>query len=103
MSDVKNFGKVKSENTQLIAANAKLKEQVLINLITKLKVYECPIVLCGHYAVNPEIVKLADYFLYIQNNDLLYNTDYNEYGVHSDRWTDLGSYKVINKQICLKA
>jgi rod shape-determining protein MreC len=31
ISDVKNFGKIKSENTELITANAKLKEQVILN------------------------------------------------------------------------
>ena len=73
------------------------KENVLKQLLNRLKNYGCPIILCGHYAVNPEIVKLADYFLYIKDNDLLYNKDFAEYGINSDRWTDLGNYKVINK------
>lgn len=77
--------------------DTKEKENVLIELLNKLKTYQCPIILCGHYAVNPEIVKLADYFLYIKDNDLLMNEDFAKYGVHSDRWTDMGNYKIINK------
>ena len=73
------------------------KENVLKELLTRLKVYNCPIILCGHYPVNPEIQKLADYFIYDSNNDILLEKDYLEYGVNSDRWTDLGNYKIINK------
>jgi autotransporter strand-loop-strand O-heptosyltransferase len=73
------------------------KENVLKELLTRLKVYNCPIILCGHYPVNPEIQKLADYFIYDSNNDILLEKDYLEYGVNSDRWTDLGDYKIINK------
>jgi autotransporter strand-loop-strand O-heptosyltransferase len=77
--------------------NNKDKENVLKELLTRLKVYNCPIILCGHYPVNPEIQKLADYFIYDSNNDILLEKDYLEYGVNSDRWTDLGDYKIINK------
>jgi len=73
------------------------KENVLIELLNKLQTYGCPIILCGHYAVNPEIVKLADYFLYIKDNDLLMNEDFGKYGVNSDRWTDMGNYRITNK------
>jgi autotransporter strand-loop-strand O-heptosyltransferase len=73
------------------------KENVLKELLTRLKVYNCPIILCGHYPVNSEIQKLADYFIYDSNNDILLEKDYLEYGVNSDRWTDLGDYKIINK------
>ena len=77
--------------------DTKEKQDVLKQLLNNLRVYGCPIILCGHYAVNPDIIKMADYFLYIKDNDLLYEKDFNEYGVNSDRWTDMGSYKVINK------
>ena len=73
------------------------KENVLKELLKRLRVYNCPIILCGHYPVNPEIQKLADYFIYDSNNDILLEKDYIEYGVNSDRWTDLGNYKIINK------
>ena len=77
--------------------DTKEKENILKQLLLKLKVYGCPIVLCGHYPVNPEIAKLSDYFLFIQDNDLLLEKDYEEYGVNSDRWTDMGGIKIINK------
>ena len=77
--------------------DTKEKEQVLKQLLNKLKNYGCPIVLCGHYAVNPEIVKLADYFLYIKDNDILLEKDFVEYGVNSERWTDMGTYRLTNK------
>jgi autotransporter strand-loop-strand O-heptosyltransferase len=73
------------------------KENVLKELLRRLRVYNCPIILCGHYAVSPEIQKLADYFIYDSNNDILLEKNYDEYGVNSDRWTDLGNYKIINK------
>lgn len=73
------------------------KENVLKELLKRLRVYNCPIILCGHYAVSPEIQKLADYFIYDSNNDILLEKDFVSYDVHSDRWTDLGDYKIINK------
>jgi autotransporter strand-loop-strand O-heptosyltransferase len=74
------------------------KEKVLIQLINKLKVYNCPILLCGHYPIKPEIVEMADYFLYTNDNDLLLNKDFEKFGVKSDRWTNLGSYIIVNKR-----
>ena len=73
------------------------KENVLRKLLTSLKVYNCPIILCGHYPVNPDIQKLADYYIYDSNNDVLLEKDFEEYGVNSDRWTDMGNYKITNK------
>jgi autotransporter strand-loop-strand O-heptosyltransferase len=73
------------------------KENVLKKLLTSLKVYNCPIILCGHYPVSPEIQVLADYYLYDGNNDILLEKDFAEYGINSDRWTDMGTYKLTNK------
>lgn len=73
------------------------KENVLKKLLTSLKVYNCPIILCGHYPVTPDIQKLADYYIYDSNNDILLEKDFEEYGVNSDRWTDMGNYKITNK------
>jgi autotransporter strand-loop-strand O-heptosyltransferase len=73
------------------------KENVLKKLLISLKVYNCPIILCGHYAVSPEIQVLADYYLYDGNNDILLEKDFAEYGINSDRWTDMGTYKITNK------
>ena len=75
----------------------KEKENVLKKLLTSLKVYNCPIILCGHYPVSPEIQVLADYYLYDGNNDILLEKDFEEYGINSDRWTDMGTYKITNK------
>ena len=77
--------------------NTKEKENTLIKLIKKVKVYGAPIILCGHYAVSPEIQVLADYYLYDSNNDILLEKDFETYGINSDRWTDMGSYKITNK------
>ena len=73
------------------------KENVLKKLLISLKVYNCPIILCGHYAVSPEIQVLADYYLYDSNNDILLEKDFETYGINSDRWTDMGTYKLTNK------
>ena len=77
--------------------NTKEKENTLIKLIKKVKVYGAPIILCGHYPINPEVQKLVDYYIYDSNNDILLEKDFKEYGVNSDRWTDMGSYKITNK------
>jgi autotransporter strand-loop-strand O-heptosyltransferase len=73
------------------------KERTLIELINKIKTYNVPIILCGHYSVKPEIQKMVDYFIYDKNNDILLEKDFNEYGVVSDRWTIMNNYKVFNK------
>ena len=35
--------------------------------------------------------------LFRSNNDILLEKEYSNYGINSDRWTDMGNYKVINK------
>ena len=77
--------------------DTKDKENVLKELLRKLKVYNCPIILCGHYPVNSDIQKEVDYFIYDGNNDILLQKDFYDYNVHSDRWTDMGNYKLVNK------
>lgn len=115
----KNYDEIKNENVQIeqYVSNVEVKytqftedvfvidswpntiekEKVLVELINKVKVYGCPIILAGHYPVKPEIQKLVDYYIYDGNNDVLLEKDFSEYGVHSDRWTDLHSYVVTNK------
>ena len=73
------------------------KENVLLQLIKKVKVFGCPIILCGHYPIKPEIQKLVDYYIYDSNNDILLEKDFEEYGINSDRWTSFTNYKIINK------
>lgn len=75
----------------------KEKEETLINLINRVKTYNVPILLCGHYPVNPEIQKMVDYYIYDGKNDILLEKDFSEYQVASDRWTIMGDYKVFNK------
>ena len=73
------------------------KENDLISLIKILKEFNIPILLTGHYAVKPEIQKMVDYYLFDKNNDLLMESEFEQYGVNSGRWTDMGSWKVENK------
>jgi hypothetical protein len=77
--------------------DTKEKEDTLINLINRVKVFNVPIILCGHYPVKPEIQKMVDYCIYDKNNDILLEKDFNEYEVVSDRWTIMNDYKVFNK------
>ena len=73
------------------------KENTLIKLLNGLKVYNAPIILCGHYPVKPEIQKLVDYYLYDANNDILLEKDFEAYGVNSDRWSSMGDITITNK------
>jgi autotransporter strand-loop-strand O-heptosyltransferase len=75
----------------------KEKEEVLINLIERLKTYNIPIILCGHYTVSPHIQEMVDYYLYDKNNDIINLNEFEEYGVNSDRWTETNDYKIVNK------
>ena len=73
------------------------KENDLISLIKILKEFNIPILLTGHYAMKPEIQKMVDYYLFDKNNDLLKEHEFEQYGVNSGRWTDMGTWKVENK------
>jgi autotransporter strand-loop-strand O-heptosyltransferase len=73
------------------------KENDLISLIKILKEFNIPILLTGHYAVKPEIQKMVDYYLFDKNNDLLMESEFEQYGVNSGRWTDMGLWKAENK------
>jgi autotransporter strand-loop-strand O-heptosyltransferase len=73
------------------------KENDLIGLIKILKEFNIPILLTGHYPIKPEIQKMVDYYLFDKNNDLLKESEFEEYGVASGRWTDMGNWKIENK------
>ncbi len=73
------------------------KENTLIELIKRVKVFNAPIILATHYPVKIEIQKLVDYYIYDSNNDILLEKDFNEYGVNSDRWSNMGGYQITNK------
>ena len=75
--------------------DTKEKENTLINLINRVKVFNVPIILCGHYAVKPEIQKMVDYYLFDKNNDLLMEHEFEAYGVSSGRWTSIGNWELI--------
>ena len=51
----------------------------------------------GHYAVKPNIQKMVDYYLFDKNNDLLMESEFDEYGVASGRWTEMPDWIVDNK------
>ena len=72
------------------------KEQDLINLINRIKIYEIPILLTGHYPIKPEIQKMVDYYQYDKNNPLLTNNEFQDFGINSVRWTDIGSFRIEN-------
>jgi autotransporter strand-loop-strand O-heptosyltransferase len=76
--------------------DSKSKENNLINLIKSLKVFKSTILLTGHYPVKPEIQKMVDYYLFDKNNPLLVKNEFNEYGVNSVRWTEMGDVRVEN-------
>jgi autotransporter strand-loop-strand O-heptosyltransferase len=73
------------------------KEKTLLDLIDRIKVFNVPIILCGHYPVNPKIQDKVDYFIFDKNNDVLHEKDFEEYGVFSDRWTQLNNCKITNR------
>lgn len=77
--------------------NTRDKQDTLINLINRLKEYNIPIILAGHYPVALHIQQMVDYYLYDKKNDLLYSHEFEKYGIDSDRWSETHEYKIINK------
>lgn len=77
--------------------NTRKKEETLIKLILKLKEYNIPIILAGHYPITPYIQELVDYYIFDKKNDLIGVYEFDKYGVNSDRWSETSEYKVINK------
>jgi autotransporter strand-loop-strand O-heptosyltransferase len=70
------------------------KENDLISLIKKLREFEIPILLTGHYPVRAEIQKMVDYYLFDKDNPLLLNSEFASHDVASCRWTEMGDWKV---------
>lgn len=73
-----------------------IKELNLINLINRLKEFNAPILLTGHYPVKPEIQKMADFYLYDKNNPLLTSDEFAKYKINSVRWTQVGDTRIEN-------
>jgi autotransporter strand-loop-strand O-heptosyltransferase len=72
------------------------KEKNLINLIERLKMYDIPILVTGHYPIKPEIQQMVDFYLFDKNNPLLMRDEFQKYGVNSVRWTDMGDFRIEN-------
>jgi autotransporter strand-loop-strand O-heptosyltransferase len=73
------------------------KENDLIGLIKILREFNIPILLTGHYAIKPEIQSMVDYYLFDRDNPLLMESEFEQYGVNSGRWTDMGNWRTENK------
>ena len=74
------------------------KRNNLINLINRLRIYNIPIVLTGHYAVDGDIQRLVDFYLFDRNNPLLLREEFKEYGVNSTRWSDMTNCRIENQR-----
>lgn len=72
------------------------KENDLISLIKRLKEFDVPILLTGHYPVKPEIQKMVDYYLYDKENPLLLREEFKVYDVDSGRWSQFDNCKIEN-------
>lgn len=73
------------------------KENDLLLLIKRLKVFNVPILLCGHYPVKPQIQKMVDYYVFEKSNQLLLPHEFSDYGVNSGRWSESSNYRVENQ------
>lgn len=72
------------------------KETTLVNLINRLKSFKATILLAGHYPVSLEIQKMVDYYIFDKSNPLLTMDEFNEYGVNSVRWSQVGDVRIEN-------
>lgn len=72
------------------------KENNLINLIKRLKVYNVPILLSTHNPIKVEIQRMVDYYIFDKNNPILTKNEYYDYGVNSLRWTDMDEIRIEN-------
>jgi len=76
--------------------NNESRENELITLIERLRIYDIPILLAGHYPIKPEIQKMVDYCLYDRNNPLLITNEFADFGVNSVRWSDTKDFRIEN-------
>lgn len=79
--------------------NSESKENDLVNLIRRLRIYNIPILLTGHYPIKEEIQKLVDYYLFDRNNPLLVKNEFADYNLSSGRWTQMGDYRIDNENL----
>jgi hypothetical protein len=59
--------------------NSVEKENILISLINRLRQFNIPILLVGHYPVNPEIQKMVDYYFFDKKNPVVYPDEIKKY------------------------
>jgi autotransporter strand-loop-strand O-heptosyltransferase len=77
--------------------NTKEKEDTLIDLIKRLKHFNIPIILAGHFPISSYIQELVDYYIFDKKNDLVHIYEFEKYNINSDRWTETNDYRVTNK------
>ena len=70
------------------------KEKTLVKCIKKLKEFNIPIILVTHCSIREEIVKLVDYFLSDDKNELLMFERFGEFNIDSLRWVTSGNYTI---------
>lgn len=70
------------------------KKQNLTDLIKRLKVYNIPILLVTHYAVEPNIQNMVDYYIFDKNNPLLKQYEYSDFNIHSGFWAKTENYEL---------
>ena len=74
--------------------NFEKKEKTLISLIKVLKQFNIPILLSGHYPVNPEIQKMVDYYLFDKENPFLTADGFEKYGMAATYvWIETNDWK----------
>lgn len=74
-------------------ADSPKKEGILINLINKLKVFNIPILLIGHYPISTEIQKMVDFYVFDKENPALYKHEFQKYDlICSNFWTETNDW-----------
>lgn len=79
--------------------NTPSKENDLVNLIRRLRIYNVPILLTGHYPIREEIQKMVDYYIFDRKNPLLTKDEFGQYNLSSGRWTAMGDYRIDNENL----
>lgn len=73
------------------------KENDLLRLIKKLKNFNIPILLCGHYPIKPQIQNMVDYYIFDKNNPLLFEKEFFKYDVNSGFWATTQNWRSESK------
>lgn len=73
------------------------KEETLIKLIDKLKIYGIEIMLATHKNVSEKTLNKVDYYIFDKRNPILLNENFSDFNINSDRWSSFSNKKVTNK------